>query len=117
MLFSSQKKLLKDINLKLGDDSVHKVSTYKYLGVTLDPLLNFELFVRNKLKAVSYRAYQLSKLSCYLSKEALIRLYKSYVLPIVDFGDVLYMLIRIMYLVTQQIAKGSKSLFDNMSES
>ena len=90
MLFSSQKKLLKDVVLELDGEVLHKVSSYKYLGVTLDPLGNFELFVRNQLKTISYRIYQLSKLSHYLSKDALIKLYKSYILPIIDYGDVLY---------------------------
>ena len=90
MLFSSKKKLPKDVVLELDGEVLHKVSSYKYLGVTLDPLGNFELFVRNQLKTISYRTYQLSKLSHYLSKDALIKLYKSYILPIIDYGDVLY---------------------------
>ena len=80
----------KELNLSLNNVLVHKVPTYKYLGIILDSTLNFEAFIKNQLKSVSYRTYQLTKMANYLPKDALLRIYKSYILPKVDYGDIIY---------------------------
>ena len=90
MLFGPRKKRSKEFTFNLHGEPLHIVSSYKYLGVILDPLVSYELFVKNQLQTVSYRTYQLSRLSYYLPVDALVRLYKSYILPIIDYGDVLY---------------------------
>ena len=80
----------KELNLSLNNVLVHKVPTYKYLGIILDSTLNFEAFIKNQLKSVSYRTYQLTKMANYLPNDALLRIYKSYILPIIDYGDIIY---------------------------
>ena len=64
--------------------------TYKYLGIILDSALNFEAFVKNQLISVSYRTYQLTKMANYIPNDALLRIYKSYILPIIVYGDIIY---------------------------
>ena len=80
----------KELNLSLNNVLDHKVPTYKYLGIILDSTLNFEAFIKNQLKSVSYRTYQLTKMANYLPKDALLRIYKSDILPIIDYGDIIY---------------------------
>ena len=81
-----------DLRPKLTIDAVdlHYVNCYKYLGITIDNKLTFKQHMNQVIKNVAYRSYTMSRAKEYLPKFALLRIYKSYVLPIVDQGDILY---------------------------
>ena len=42
------------------------------------------------MKTVALRSYQLGRLGIFLGTKDLVRLYKSFVLPVLDYGDILY---------------------------
>ena len=84
------KKSFKDAKLYIGSAPLKKVPVYKYLGVQLDSKLNYECFMKNQMRTVAFRTYQLTKLKRFLSSECLLRIYKAYILPILDYGDILY---------------------------
>ena len=69
---------------------VNKVSSQKHLGIILDESLSFE----ERLKPISVKTnktrYLLCKLQNPLPRAALITLYKSFIKPYVDYGDIIY---------------------------
>ena len=64
MAFSpkTNKTKCKNVRLVLNGESLQQVNNYKYLGITLDPDLNYETFLKQQLKNVSYRSYILTRI-------------------------------------------------------
>ena len=56
----------------------------------LDPLLNFEKHVDYIKNKTIGKVKFLSKLNEFLSAETMLMLYKTLILPIIDYGDILY---------------------------
>ena len=93
MLFGSKKVV--NVNLlptiKIANEQIQYVDSYKYLGVTLDQSLNFNLHVQNTYKISSHKVYLLSRIRPYITKDAALNVYKSKICPYMDYGDILYM--------------------------
>ena len=71
-------------NLGLGSPT----TSLKYLGLTLDPTLSFKLQIANTTNIVSHKLCMLSKIRRYLNNENMLCIYRSMVLPYLDYGDV-----------------------------
>ena len=52
--------------------------------------LNFKKHLGNCIKSASYKALLLSKVRRYIAFEAAIRIDKTMILPLIDYGDILY---------------------------
>ena len=52
--------------------------------------LNFKKHMEHFIKSASYIAMLLSKVRKYITFDASIRIYKTMILPLLDYGDVLY---------------------------
>ena len=76
--------------LSINGEKIYQVDNYKYLGVILDQALSYEKFVKSQLKTTAFRTYQLARLNPFVDIDTAILLYKTYVLPILEYGDVLY---------------------------
>ena len=79
----------RNCQLTLNDVRLLRVPTYTYLGVILDPKLNYQKFINHQVNNVNYRAYQLAQLARFLGTGFLIIIYKTYVLPVIEYGDIL----------------------------
>ena len=103
MTFASSQKLstLPKLNIKLGDIQLKNVPSYKYLGVILDEELNFNSHVRNLTKGVRFKNMLLYRAKKRMTVEALLKVYKSHVLSVIDYADVLY-------------ANASSTILDNL---
>ena len=87
----SQTRKLSKHNFKLNDMKIERVVTYEYIGVILDVNLNFNKHLENCLKLISHKAYLLSKIRNYIDvKYTAVTIYKLMVLPIIEYGDILY---------------------------
>ena len=84
------KKCFKNAQIQINGSRISRVPNYKHLGVQLDPKISYEVFIKSQLRTVAYRTYQMNKISRFLGREDMLRLYKTYVLPILDYGDILY---------------------------
>ena len=75
----------------MGYKPVHFTDNYKYLGVTLDKGLNFQLHVKNVYNLAAHKIYLLGIIRPYLTIESALFVYKTKVLPYIDYyGNILY---------------------------
>ena len=92
MCFGS-KNQLKKINkpdILLNGSRLSYVDSFKYLGITLDPQLNYDLYLSNVLQKVTYKSYILRKIRRFIDVGASLQIYKSMILPYIQYGDFLY---------------------------
>ena len=73
-----------------GTIPIDYVTTYKYLGITADQSLNFNTFMNQIIKTISYKLSLLSKIKKYTTTEAAIQVYKSTFVPFFDYVDIFY---------------------------
>ena len=92
MLFRSRKYLKKcrPPEIMMGYKAVHFTDNYKYLGVTLDRGLNLQLHLKNVYNLAAHKIFLLGKMQPYLTIESALFVYKTKVLPYIDYGDILY---------------------------
>ena len=86
----SQIKKIGAHGICIDDTHIERVNSYKYLGVTLDAMLNYNCHLSNCLSIASHKIFLLSKVRKYITFEAANRIYKTMILPIVEYGDILY---------------------------
>ena len=63
---------------------------YKYLGFILDDQLNFNKHIAEISKLVSHKLYLLSKIRKYITQKACVIIFKSMVLSLIEYGDIIY---------------------------
>ena len=66
------------------------MTSYKYLGIILDQTLSFNKHINNCIKNVAHTIYLLSKVRPYINVTTSTILYKSVILPNIDYGDIIY---------------------------
>ncbi len=69
---------------------ISRASKVKYLGIQLDPLLSFNAHIDYVKRKTIGKVKLLGRLNEFLSKETLLMLYKTLILPIIDYGDIIY---------------------------
>ena len=77
-------------SIYFNNKSVKQVPSQKHLGQILDNKLNFEEHPKNILNKVYKTIGLLCKLQNILPREPLLTIYKSFVRPHLDYGDVIY---------------------------
>ena len=90
MLFGSSHTLA-DVPLhevKFGDFPLQSVCSYKYLGVTLDSQLNFNLHINKIIASMSGKLKQFQRMRSFLNTRAALLVYKTMLLPILEYGDI-----------------------------
>ena len=87
MLFGSNRKLTgKKLAIMYKNDILEHVKEFKYLGVVLDGSLNWTSHVDHVVKKISQAIGCIRRVKCYLTKEIMIDLFYSLVLPHIDFS-------------------------------
>ena len=89
MVFGSNRTLgrLPPFEVKFGDLTLQSVCSYKYLGVTIDNQLNYNLHVNRIVASVSSKLKQFQRMRSFLTVKAALLIYKSMMLPILEYGD------------------------------
>ena len=92
MIYGMRSKLKPIVyhKLKIGNEDIERVVSFKYLGVILDTILSFNKHIDGICSIYAHKLYLFNKIKHYLNTEQMLSLYKAYVLPYVDYGDVLY---------------------------
>ena len=78
------------LNIVLNDVQLDMVTEYKYLGFWLDSTLSFQYHIDKIVKKASQRMCLIKQSYKFLGKDTSLILYKSLVLPAIDYGDLLY---------------------------
>ena len=84
-------KKLQNIEIHVGNFKLEQVSHFRYLGMTLDENLNFIQHINNMKKNVCHKIYLLRRFSKYMTDAVRLLIYKSHILPIIEYGDIIYM--------------------------
>ena len=87
---NSQISKCADLTLRFATTNLDRVHIYKYLGITLDSHLNFKKHIMDCRKTSAHKVYMLSKVRRYIDQETSIHLYKSMIMPVIDYGDIVY---------------------------
>ena len=76
--------------IKFNNDGISKCPHQKHLGIVLDSKLNFSAHVDQKIKKCNRIIGLIRRLSVTLPRNALLTIYKTFVRPHLDYGDILY---------------------------
>ena len=76
--------------LLFSQNLVKPSSSQKHLGIVLDTKLDFNLHIKNIQSKVNKTIGLLRKLQNILPRQSLITIYKSFIRPHLDYGDIIY---------------------------
>lgn len=76
--------------LRLGKTDIDFINDYKYLGVTIDTDLTFKTHITNLINTISFKVSQLRRIRKSLSNKIALQMYKTMILPVMDYGDLFY---------------------------
>ena len=75
--------------VKLNNINITKRSHQKHLGIVLNSKLNFNTHVAQKIRKCNRLIGPMKRLSINLPRNALLTIYKSFIRPHLDYGDIL----------------------------
>ena len=90
VLFSRKRSIVSHPPLTFNNIPVALTNSQKHLGMQLDSKLNFEEHLSKVESKVNKTIGIIRKLQNVLSRQALITIYKSFVRPHLDYGDIIY---------------------------
>ena len=76
--------------LRLGNEEITSKTEHKHLGISLDPKLSFKSHVNEAILKARRGIGLIGHLSQYVSRDVLDQMYKLYVRPHLDYGDIVY---------------------------
>ena len=79
-----------DTTFKLGKVILDRVNEYRYLGVLMDSDLNFQQHREAVQKRLNLKNCFFRKIRKYITIEAALTIYKSTILPIIEYADFVY---------------------------
>ena len=79
-----------NINLSLNNQILEQVCSYKYLGLILDEHLTYNKHIKEMNKVISHKLYLMSKIRKYLTEQACIDIFKTMVLSVIEYCDIIY---------------------------
>ena len=74
----------------LNNSPVQLFESHKHLGIVLDKHLNFREHLAKKIKICNKLIGTIKHLSFHLPRKSLLTIYKSFVRPHLDYGDIIY---------------------------
>ena len=77
-------------NVLLDGQKLEQVHDFNYLGVCIDEKLNFEKQRNNTRNNANFRVIQLAKIRKYLDVHGALKLFKSKIMPIFDYADIIW---------------------------
>ena len=90
VIFSRKRSLVSHPSLTFNNIPVAQTSSQKHLGMHLDKKLDFEEHLSKIETKVNKSVGIIRKLQNVLPRSALLTVYKSFVRPLLDYGDIIY---------------------------
>ena len=78
------------ITLHIGGSQIQEASAYRYLGTVIDSTLNGNQQLARLTQSLSLKMTTIRKMRSFISENTALLLYKSTVLPIIDYNDIIY---------------------------
>ena len=76
--------------ISLNNTVLEKVCSYNYLGFILNDQLNFNKHVKEMTNLIMHKLYLLSRIRKYLNVAASISIFKTMILSLIEYGDIIY---------------------------
>ena len=89
VIFSRKHQKISHPSVYFYKNPIESVSSQKHLGMVLDTKLNFQEHIKNMLTKLNRTIGLLRKLQNILPRESLLTIFKSFVRPHLDYGDVI----------------------------
>ena len=89
-LFLGEMKHQTHLNISLNNIQVDGASCQKHLSILPDEKLNFKQHVDNVIMKTNKGISIIKKLKYSLPRKSLIAIYKAFLQPLIDYGDVIY---------------------------
>ena len=92
MVFATKHRLKKLAvqDLAMNNQPLGMVTSYKYLGLTLESCMGFEHHMKNLFKIIGHKVWLLSKLRRYVNLKSAEIIFKTMILPYFDYADIFY---------------------------
>ena len=90
VIFSRKLQKTNHNQVYFNHNSVKHVSSKKHLGTYLDTKLNFQEHLNNVLSKVNKTNGLLRKPQVFLPRQSLVTVYKAFIRPHLDYGDIAY---------------------------
>ena len=90
VLFSRKKKAQSHPIISLNNIQVEKSSNQKHLGLILDEKLNFKQHIDSAISKINKGIAVIKKLRYNVLRKSLITIYKAFLRPLIDYGDIIY---------------------------
>ena len=90
VVFSRKSQKVTHPTVYFNNSPVTRSSSQKHLGIHLDEKLNFIHHIKEKISKANKGIGVIKKLNNTLPRKALLTLYKSFVRPHLDYGDIIY---------------------------
>ena len=74
----------------MGTTVLEQVTHYRYLGIIMDNELRFQLQRDSLHKRLNYKNCFFKKIRCFINQETALTIYKSTILPIIEYADFVY---------------------------
>ena len=89
-LLEKKIKLVLDRSCPIRNFRINKVKENWLPNEVLDKTLSFTKHITNTIKMASHKVYLLTKIRPYLTDKACLNVYKTMVLPYIEYGDIIY---------------------------
>ena len=90
VLFSRKKKTQSHPEISLNNIPVERSSYQKHVGLILDEKLNFKQHIDNAISKINKGIAVIKELRYSLSRKSLITIYKAFLQPLIDYGDIIH---------------------------
>ena len=90
VLFSCKKKTQIHPTISFNNIQVEGASHHKHLGVLLDEKLNFKQHINTNILKINKGISGIKKLRHSLTRKSLMTIYKAFLRPLIDYGDIIY---------------------------
>ena len=90
VIFSTKKVKPQHPPLSLGSEEIVRKTEHKHLGMILDEKLDFESHIREAIIKARKGIGMIKFLAKYVSRTILDQIYKLYIRPHLDYGDIIY---------------------------
>ena len=90
VLFSRKKKTQSHSEISVNNIPVVRSSNQKHLGLILGEKLNFKQHIDNAISKINKDIAVIKKLRYSLPRKSLITIYKTFLRPLIDYGDIIH---------------------------